>query len=343
MKNKYGFLFFLTLVFSFNICYSAQNDSIFKPSGNIILRSFFDYSNNFGTADKESGFDITRAFLGYKYQLTPTLSGQVIIDGASGRTSSNKLEVYLRNAFINWKDKGFDINLGLIGLLQFNLQEEYWKHRYVLKSFQDLNKMGHSVDLGATIKYKFNPFISADVSLTNGEGYKNISKNNSTRYAAGLTLNPVKNTVFRIYTDLYNHSEALRDKLPEGIENSTYKDQYTLALFAGYQNKIISGGVEFNKIFNKGFIEKKDCYGYSVYASAKVAPKWRVFARYDLMDSSKPKNFKEDWNDLDGQLAIVGVEFQPIKQLKISPNFRNINPDRDKSEQYVFLNFDFSW
>ena len=334
-------LFFLSVNFSF--AQKNENDSTFKPSGSVILRSFMDYSTDFGSADKESGFDITRAFIGYKYQLTPTLSGQLIIDGASGRNASNNLEVYLRNAFLRWNDEGFDIHLGLIGLLQFSLQEKYWQHRYVLKSYQDLNKMAPSVDLGTTVKYDFNPFISADISLTNGEGYKDISKNNSTRYGAGVTVNPTKNIVFRVYADIYNESDDLRAKLPEGVENSKYKNQYILSLFSGYSNKYISGGVEFNKVFNKGFIEKKDYYGYSFYATGKVAPKWGVFGRYDITDSNTPDNFKKPWNDLDGQLAIVGVEFQPIKQLKISPNVRNINPKRDESEQYLFINIDFNW
>lgn len=345
MENKRSILFILTILFTLSYLHSQHvtYDSIFKPSGNIILRSFIDYSTDLSSADKESGFDITRAFLGYKYQVTPTLSGQLIIDGASGRNSSNNLEVYLRNAFLRWKDLNFDIHLGLTGLLQFSLQEEYWKHRYVLKSFQDLNKMAPSVDLGTTIEYNFSPFISVDFSLTNGEGYKNISKNNSTRYAGGVTIRPNKNFIFRAYTDIYNQSKDLREDLPEGIENSKYKNQYTLSLFSGYSNKFISGGLEFNKIFNNGFIEKKDYYGYSIYATGKIAPKWRVYGRYDIMDSNTPSNFEEAWNDLDGQLAIVGVEFQPIKQLKISPNIRNINPDRAKAEQYLFINIDFNW
>ena len=92
----------------------------------------------------------------------------------------------------------------------------------------------------------------------------------------------------------------------------------------------------------KGFIDKKDYYGYSVYASAKVAPKWRTFARYDLMDSSNPDNFTSPWNSLDGQLMMIGAEFQPLKQLKIAPNSRNINADRGKAEQYFFINLEIN-
>lgn len=335
------YLTILILILGVNIS-NAQDSLAFKPSGKIIARGFFDYSTGFGSVNEETGFDITRAFLGYSYKFAPTLQGQVIIDGASGKTSTDGLEVYVRNAFINWNDKGFNVNVGLIGLMQFSIQEKYWMHRYVMKSFQDLNKMASSVDLGLTAEYTFNPYVSADFSLTNGEGYKKIKKNKSTRYGGGISLHPIENTIFRVYADVYNESETMRDALPEGITGIDFKNQYTLSLFAGYQNKVISGGAEYNRVYNKGFIEKKDYYGYSFYASGKIAPKWRTFARYDLMDSNNPDAFTTPWNDLDGQLMTVGVEFQPLKQLKIAPNFRNINANRSKAEQYFFINVEFN-
>lgn len=339
MRILFVFLIsFLTL----NTSLFSQEDTDFKPGGNVIARSFFDFSQGFGHANKESGFDITRAFLGYNYRITPTLQARVIIDGASGRDSDGNLQVYIRNAYINWKDKGFDVHVGEIGLLQFSIQEDYWMHRYVLRSFQDLNSMAPSVDVGATAEYKFNDYISADLSLTNGEGYRNVVKNSSTRYAAGISLFPLRNTILRVYADIYNDGEDARDALPEGVTEVKYNDQKSLALFLGYQNEHISGGVEYNRVFNKGFIQDKDYYGYSAYATYQFAPKWRVYARYDIMDSKMPDEFLSPWNDKDGQLMIGGVEFQPIKQIKISPNFRNMNADRDKSEQYLFVNVEFN-
>lgn len=320
----------------------AQDKDTFKPSGKIIARAFFDYSTGIDNEDNEQGFDITRAFLGYDYKITPSLSARVVLDGASGRSSSGKLEPYLRNAYLNWKDYGVNINIGLTGLLQFSTQENYWKHRYVLKSFQDLNKMAPSVDLGFTTKYTFNRYFSADFSLTNGEGYKNISQDNSMRYAVGLDFYPVKNILVRLYGDIYNESEDLRDSTPEDAANIGYKSQYSIAALLGYQNESISVGAEYNHLFNKGFIENKNYFGYSFYTSIKFHSKWRAFARYDLMDSKTPSGFTSPWNDLDGQLMIAGVEFAPLKQLKIAPNLRNINPDRDKSERYVFVNVEFN-
>lgn len=344
MKNLKTITLFI-LLFVCAISIHAQKDStVFKPSGKIIARAFIDYSTGLSSeTNEDTGFDITRAFLGYNYKITPTLEAQVIIDGAAGKNDKGNYEVYLRNAYLRWRDYGFDVSVGEIGMLAFSVQEKYWNHRYVLKSFQDLNKMHHSVDVGVTAAYEFNSMLSADITVANGEGYKNVKKNGSTRYAAGLTFKPVKNVVLRAYGDIYNKKDTLmRDKLPEGVTGITYKNQYSMAVFAGYMDEHISGGVEYSRVFNKGFIDKKSYYGFSAYSSVKVAPKWRVYARYDNMDSKSPSNFTDPWNSNDGQLMIAGVEFQPFKQIKISPNIRNINPDRNKSEQYLFINLEFN-
>lgn len=320
----------------------AQESSEFKPSGKVIARSFINYHTGFGEANDIRGFDIERAFLGYDYKITPNLSAKVVLDGASGKSSSGSLEIYLRNAVVNWKDKGFNINVGLTNLMQFSTQEKFWMHRYILRSFQDEYKMAPSVDLGTTIEYTFNPFISADISLTNGEGYKKVKQDNSMRYAAGISIHPIKEITLRVYADIYNDDKTQRDALPEGISETKYNDQKTLSFFAGYQDKNISFGAEYNRVYNKGFIDKKDYFGYSFYTSAKLAPKWRAFARYDLIDSKNPDNFISPWSKYDRQFMMIGTEFQPFKQIKIAPNFRNINADREKSEQYLFINLEIN-
>lgn len=333
-------ILFLVIVLIYNPLVKAQED--FKPSGKVLARGFFDYSAGLGQANKTSGFDIKRALLGYEYQITPTIKAQLSIDGASGKTSSGKYEVALRNAFISWTDYGFEIMVGQIGLLQFNTQEKYWNHRHVMKSFQDEYKMSPSVDLGVSARYKFNSFLSADFTIVNGEGYKNVSKNNSNKYALGISVRPFENFEFRAFGSIYSDSEDVREGAPEGSVDLKYKSQNTLSLFTGYQTKRFSAGAEYNYMFNKGFVSGKDYYGYSAYSSLQLAPKWRAFARYDWVGSKTPSNFSEAWSDIDGNLMMGGVEFSPVKQLKIAPNLRHMNPTNRKSETYIFVNLEFN-
>jgi hypothetical protein len=327
---------------SFSSIYSQEKKEEFKPSGKVIARSFFDVGvQNSENHKSEYGFDITRAFLGYSYQFAPEFSATLVIDGASGN-SAGKIEPHIRNAFVNYKNKGFDISVGMTGLYQFSAQEGYWRHRYVQKTLQDLNKMGNSVDMGITAAYNFRSVLSIDLSASNGEGYKKIVRNKSTRFSGGISVFPVKNLIIRAYGDIYTESEDMRDKLPDGVVNASYTAQKVLSLFAGYQNDWISGGVEFSQLFDKGFIKDKSCRGISAFVSGKAANKWRVFGRYDWLKSQRPADFTANWNDLDGQTAIIGTEYQPFKQLKVAPNFRFFKPDNAKASPQFLINFEFN-
>jgi hypothetical protein len=312
----------------------GQEKPEFNPSGKVIARSFFDFGHGVGSAKNETGFDITRAFLGYAYKLSPSWSATLIIDGASGNTAG-KIEPHIRNAFVNYRSNGFDVNIGMTGLYQFSEQENYWKHRYVEKTLQDLNKMGNSADLGVAASYRFSNFLSVDMTICNGEGYKKVVRNGSTRYAAGVSAFPVKNFIVRIYADVYSESENMRDTISQTAD---YTAQKLLSLFAGYQNEWISGGVEAAKLFDKGFIKSKNAYGLSAFASGKVAAQWRIFGRYDWLKSENPAG----WNESDGQLAIAGAEFQPYKQMKIAPNFRLAKSETGEATTTFFVSFEFN-
>ena len=55
-----------------------------------------------------------------------------------------------------------------------------------------------------------------------------------------------------------------------------------MAGFVGYKfkDKFI-GGVEYNYQFNYNYVDGQDRYGYSVYGSYYLFPKWQLFARFD--------------------------------------------------------------
>ena len=107
------------------------------------------------------------------------------------------MEVYFRNAFLSWTEGKFNLKVGLTNTVLFNLQQSIWSHRYALKSQQDFIGMGNSVDLGLIASYDFSSKISADLSITNGEGNKTIRKDKSLRYVLGLTYSPIENLFFR--------------------------------------------------------------------------------------------------------------------------------------------------
>jgi len=305
----------------------TQKEKTFKITGSPIVTVFANYHVGIGNANKESGFALDRAYLGYQFKLTDQLSGKVVFDMGSTKVSGSDLErvAYVKNAMLSLETGNLTLDFGLIGLEQFNVQEKFWGYRYILKSFQDEYKFGSSADMGVIGKYKFTDWLFADVTIINGEGYKKLNGDNKYRYGVGLTIKPITDVTFRAYTDLAS----------KNIKSEDSKDQQTLAFFAGYKNKVFSLGAEYNSMYNKKFKEDKDQSGYSVYSTIVLDKKVNVFGRYDNLSS------KDDWSAADGQRLLFGVQFSPIKQLKLAPNFTSWNPASGESFSYIYLNLEF--
>ena len=299
----------------------------FQIKGQPIVTVFANYHAGIGRANQESGFALDRAYLGYQFSLTEKLSGKVVFDMGSTKVSGSDLErvAYIKNAMLSWKTCNFTLDFGLIGLVQFSVQEKFWGYRYIMKPFQDEYKFGSSADMGILGKYKFTKWLSADITISNGEGYKKLNSDNKNRYAVGTTILPVKNLTLRAYYDLAS----------KNIEGDATKDQQNLAFFAGYKHELFSIGAEYNKMYNTKFKEDHDQFGYSVYSTIKLEDQFNLFGRYDNLAS------KDDWSSADGQRILIGIQYAPIKQLKIAPNFSTWNPREGKSSSFAYLNIEF--
>lgn len=199
------------------------------------------------------------------------------------------------------------------------MQEKFWAHRYVYKSMMDQCKWGSSADLGVMAAYKVTDWLSADLSVFNGEGYKKIQSDDQMLYGVGLTLIPLDNLTVRLYGDM-----------------KTYKDttnQYDVAIFAGYKTKSFRIGAEYNMPLNHGGAEGRDLQGLSVYGAVAVGQNGEVYARYDLGNSQAD----DTWHyGQDGQTAILGFHYQANKILSVSPNMRmNQAAGSDKLSVYA--------
>ena len=132
----------------------------------------------------------------------------------------------------------------------------------------------------------------------------------------GVTLKPTKALAFRVYYDYMNKKAA----------------QQTLSFFLAYTGAKWKGGAEYNKQYNHGMSSGKDYSGYSFYATYYFK-KVNIFGRYDYLSSVTMANEVNPWNFAkDGQEFIAGIEFSPVKGVRISPNYQLWKPrNRAKS------------
>ena len=313
MKRKN--LIAATLLACIGISAKAQDVKIEEPKGKAIVQTFGNFNVNFG-ADNSRGFELERTYLGYEYKLGNGLTVKSVMDiGKSGEVSDMQRIAYIKNAMLSWKKGNMTLNGGLISTTQFNFQEKFWGYRYIMKSFQDQYKFGSSADLGMSVAYKFADWISADAIVVNGEGYKKIQKDNGLNYGLGLTLTPTKGFQIRLYGGLNASTEENKE------------DIINMAAFAGYKNDRFTVGAEYNHMMNASYKKGNDQYGYSVFASMKVAKNTEVYARFDDLYSN------DEWNIAkDEQTAIVGAQFKLGKYVKLAPNFRMAMPKAEGSD-----------
>lgn len=300
----------LTIVISLFAVSSFSQDEEFVPYGKPIMRIYTNYHSTWEGGQANSMFEIQRAYFGYRYQFSKNLTGQVLLDVGDPRTGDFRMTAYLKNAFLQYKNERLTAEIGMIGLMQFKMQEDLWGGRYFYKSFMDQHKFGHSADLGAFVKYKIHDMVSVDFTIANGEGFKTVQSDDIFKYSAGVTVAPVNGLEVRASYDYMGQ----------------FLPQQTIAFYAGYRTDNVRLGAEYNFQINNREDRDHDLSGLSLFGSYQM-DKLRFIGRYDMLSSPVLGAAVDPWNFAnDGQLFIAGVEFNPVKGVILTPNYQGWVP-----------------
>lgn len=292
-----------------------------KPVITIFANSHLGLGKNSNNSDVE----LKRAYLGYKFDDGTAWSGSVIFDIASADFMKSNLEFKssLKNAFVSWSKDKLKLNIGIIKTNNFGTQEKAWGHRYIMKSFSDEYGIAPSADLGVSASYKFSDRLTADISVTNGNGNRKLKINDHYRYAWGVTYKATESITVRAFYDLYSKD---KDKDMVGLA------QHTVSAFIGYKHTRFSVSGEYNYMLNSDYNKGVNLGGFAVYSTVNVAKKLTAFARYDRF-SSNSNSIKDQ-----GSAIRTGLAYSPFKFLKISPNIYNWTPIDSASQTYLYLN-----
>ena len=193
----------------------------------------------------------------------------------------------------------------------------------------DEHHIGSSADLGASVEYVFNDKLHADLSFMNGEGYSHLQLDNAFKTGFGLTYTPFKFLVLRGFYDF-----VIKDQVTQG----------TLALFVGFQTEKFNFGSEFNYRINDNHQINFNITGYSFYTKYHFAKRWEAFGRYDILSSHNLQGENYGWNySKDGSAVIAGIEFQPIKKVRVALNYQDWvpYPPNMENRSFIYLNLEF--
>ncbi|WP_153631287.1 hypothetical protein [Prolixibacter sp. SD074] len=292
---------------------SAKQED-FRPHGKALVQVFSNFTYRLSDSKGKPSFDISRAYLGYEYAFSHRFSGKVIFDAGRPDTSGIKLSAVLKNAYLQYNGDKLRLNFGVIPTSQFMLQDKFWGHRYVAPTFMDAYHFGPEADLGASLAWKFSPYVQLDVSVLNGEGYQKLQQDSALQYTTGLTIQPVKNLYARFYFD----------HIKKGMSQNTY------SAFLGYAGSKVTAGLEYNYQLSHANVNDQDRSGISLYATMKLKRHSNLFIRYDKLWSKRNDGALDGWDVLnDGRLYLAGIDFHPVKGVTISPNMSGWYPVHD--------------
>ncbi len=333
--NRKKFLLTTVLLFLFTHLSVSQETGHFTPTGFFYRTVSSNFHSQLEANRNESAFEVQRAYLGYTYFLAENYKINIKLDIGSPEQESPydilKRYAYFKNAELIYNYQKITINAGLIDLYHFKIQEKYWGHRYIYKSFQDKHKFGNSADLGVSVAYKINDIIAADITIMNGEGYNKLQTDNSYKSALGITLKPIKDITIRLYADYIEHEEI----------------QTTWSSFIGYQfKKMVKIGTEYNYQSNSGFRKNRNQNGFSGYTSINISKKIELFGRFDKLWSNTLSGEPYNWNiTRNGSAVIAGLQYTPIKNIKIAANYQDWYPyaKNMENESFFYLNLEYKF
>lgn len=322
------YLVFFTVLFSCHFLLAQEKpDSKQFPSGQPILRIFSNFHSGINNENNRTAFELERAYIGYQMDVNPEFSVKLNLDIGSpddvSEFSKIRRYAYFKNAAITYKKAFIRVDFGLIDMMHFKLQEDFWGHRYIDKSFADRYRFGPSADLGADFIFDIRSKVKIDLTFSNGEGYTNLQRDNTLKAGLGVESELFRGFFVRVYGDL----------MEKGVT------EWTGALFAGYKfKKLFRVGAEYNWKLNEGYREGYHRQGYSVYGSCQLPYRFEIFARYDFVGSAIPEDEDKPWDLVrDGSSLIGGVQYMPIDRLKLALSYRDWYPYAKNLENLAFI------
>ena len=312
----------LYLLFAVGILH-AQNEIKVKPAVTI----FTDVHHGLTEGNQEFDMRIRRGYLGVQLD-KGDWTAKVVFDARPWGDLETPYGALgcLKNAYVGWANGKTSVRAGIVGRNLFKYQESFWGYRYLFKSLQDEYSYSSSADFGIAFAHAFSDKFAMDLQMTKGTGYKKAVPDLPTRYTIGGSYELNENWKFRANYDFF-----LKNK---DVENG--KNQHIASFFVGYSYERFRLAAEYNRLWNKSFKSDRHQVDYSVYARFLFSNMYQVFARHDLLTS------KNDWRtEDDGNMTIVGFQYQPTKRVSISPNIRIHTLKGDNTNCTMFLNFGF--
>jgi hypothetical protein len=160
----------------------------------------------------------------------------------------------------------------------------------------------------------------------NGEGYTSLQMDDIFKYSVGSTIRLPRNFTSRVVYDWMRNGNS----------------ETNFLIFTSYDfRNIWNLAAEYIIRRNSGYVDNQDRQGFSVYGKYNINSKYQLFARYDIVASNVLEGETNPWNlAKDGTALVGGIQFSPIKNIKMALNYHDWYPRAGNMEGGGFIYFD---
>lgn len=269
----------------------------------------------------QNGFWFRRINLTFDNALSSNLSFRFKLEmSSSGDFKSNShLVPFVKDAFINYRLKGQDLQFGIISTPTWENVESFWGYRALEKTPCDLQKFGSARDFGVALKGNLNSAgtVSYKVMFGNGEG-NNAETNKEKKAYAQFIVRPLKG----FHLDLYTDTERQKD-------SRTYR---LYQVFTGYEGGWGRAGF-LHALRKTRFGEESDRWRlWSALAVLKVRAGAEVVLRFDRMPDPNPLgpgiSYIPFSDRAPSNLVIAGFGWRLSENITIIPNIKHVFYDK---------------
>ncbi len=340
-------LIFLTIIVLFLGTAAAQENNP-KFSGLMFGDYFYNAASHDTTLRDLNGFQMRRIYITTDYTISDNFISRFRMEAdqsPASNTAGGKIGVMVKDAWLSWKNifTGSDLIFGLSPTPAFDVSEGAWGHRYLEKTIMDLNGVVPSRDLGIDLKGSFAQGGTVKYWLKIGNNSGNAPEvNKYKRFYGSLEFDPSPNLLITIYGDYASYPQKL-DPSENKLKNNS---AFVGAAFLSYKQKGSFGlGAEGylksqqNNVLNSNgtSLASQSGFGVSLWAYVNFSETVQLVGRFDTAD---PNTDAEN----DGRsLILAGLEFDPVKNVSITPNVEVFTYQQSGIDSDVTPRVTFFW
>jgi hypothetical protein len=344
MKSVLLFLIFVVLLLGS----ATAQENVPKFSG-LMFGDYYYVAGSHNPDLKDlNGFQFRRIYITTDYTISDNFTSRFRLeaDQTNGSlTPGGKIGVMVKDAWLKWKNifDGSDLVFGISPTPAFEVSEGVWGHRYLEKTILDLSGVVSSRDFGVDLKGKFdeNGTVKYWVKIGNNSGNA-PEANKYKRFYGLLEFDPSPNFLITLYGDYASNPKVADPYGTDMKDNSAFVG----AAFLGYKQKGSFGlGAEGsyksqqNQTVNSDStaLENQNGFGVSLWGYVNFNETIELVARFDTIDPNTNA-------DNDGRnLILAGVQFNPIKNVSITPNVEVFTYQKSGVKSDVMPRVTFFW